>query len=132
MNNHLNDIDEIYRETILDLNRHPLNKKKLDVFDIQHKENNPLCGDEVELFIKLTEGKISDVGFQGDGCAISQASVSLLTDHIKGMTKVQLLEITRDEVLDLLGMKGLNPARQRCALLGLKTLQRGAEEGTKN
>lgn len=127
MHKDLENIEDLYREAILDLSRNPLNKKKLADFDYHHKENNPLCGDEVELFVKLEQGKVSDAGFQGDGCAISQASVSLLTDYIKGKSAAELGKISREEILDLLGLKNLNPTRQRCALLGLKTLQKSLE-----
>lgn len=117
--------DELYRETILELYRNPKNKKILADFSAHQTETNPLCGDEVELFIKFDERqKLIDIGFQGEGCAISQAGVSLLTEHIKGKTKEELQAITSEEVLVMLGLTNLNPTRMRCALLGLKTLQR--------
>jgi len=126
MENELENIDDIYREAILDLYRNPLNKEKLKSFDVRHKENNPLCGDEIEIFLKFdSAGKVTGVGYVGDGCAISQASASLVTDKIKGMSKVQIMKMTREEVLGLLGLENLNPTRQRCALLILKALQRG-------
>jgi len=115
--------ESIYREYILDLNKNPHNKKVLKDFDFRNREVNPLCGDEIELYLKFENEKVSDVGFQGGGCAISQASASALTDHVIGMTKYQLESITRKEVLALLGLESLNPTRQRCALLALKTLQ---------
>ena len=118
--------DTLYQELILELNRHPMNKLALADFDVKHKENNPLCGDQVELFIKFgKDDRVSEVGYQGDGCAISQAAVSLLTDHIKGKTKTEMLALTKDDILKLLGLTDLNPARLRCALLGLKALQKG-------
>lgn len=128
MTHELENIDDIYREAILDLYRNPLNKQKLKSFDVTHKENNPLCGDEVEIFLKFdSHDKVIEVGYQGDGCAISQASASLVTDKIKGMSKSQIMKMTREEVLGLLGLEHLNPTRQRCALLILKTLQRSLE-----
>lgn len=129
MNNEMENIDEIYREAILDLYRNPLNKHALIKPDIYHHENNPLCGDEVEIFIKFdAEDKVSEVGYQGDGCAISMASASLVTDEIKGMSKEQIMKMTREDVLGLLGLENLNPTRQRCALLILKAVQKGVEE----
>jgi nitrogen fixation NifU-like protein len=115
---------ELYSELLLDLYRHPLNKKKLVDFDANFSEFNPLCGDRVELFLKFNaDGKLADIGFQGEGCAISQASVSLLTEHVKGKTKEEIQAITAESLLNLLGLKNLNPTRLRCALLGLKTIQ---------
>lgn len=129
MQHEMGNIDEIYREAILDLYRNPLNKLKLEKYDIHHNENNPLCGDEVEIFIKFdADNKVSEVGYQGEGCAISQASASLVTDKIKGMSKSQIMKMTREEVLGILGLENLNPTRQRCALLVLKTIQKGIEE----
>lgn len=125
---HDDNLDEIYREAILELNRHPLNKKKLADFDLRKKQNNPLCGDEIEIFLKFDKSdKVADVGFQGEGCAISQASASLLTDYVKGKTKKALLKMTHEDMLKILGIENLNPSRQRCATLALKTLQNGLE-----
>jgi nitrogen fixation NifU-like protein len=117
--------DELYRETILELYRNPKNKKILENFSLYQKQDNPLCGDEVELFLKFDDQKkLVDIGFQGEGCAISQAGVSILTEHIKGKTKEEIQVITGEEVLNMLGLTNLNPTRMRCALLGLKTLQK--------
>ncbi len=115
---------ELYSELLLDLYRHPLNKKRPAVFDISFVEFNPLCGDKVELFLKFDAGdRLEDIGYQGDGCAISQAATSLLTEHVKGKTKQEIEQLTGETLLDLLGLKNLNPTRMRCALLGLKALQ---------
>ncbi len=116
--------ESVYSELLLDLYRHPLNKKRLAVFDISFIEFNPLCGDKVELFLKFDAGgRLEDIGYMGDGCAISQAATSLLTEHIKGKTKQEIQALTGETLLDLLGLKNLNPTRMRCALLGLKALQ---------
>lgn len=118
-------MDALYQEFILDLYKHPLNKTVLNSFDVQHKEHNPLCGDVVELFIKFNkQNKISDIGWQGDGCAISQASTSLLTDHVKGKSKKELSKMTNDDMTELLGLKNLNPTRLRCATLALEALKK--------
>lgn len=116
--------ESVYSELLLDLYRHPLNKKRPAVFDISFIEFNPLCGDKVELFLKFDAGgRLEDIGYMGDGCAISQAATSLLTEHIKGKTKQEIQALTGETLLDLLGLKNLNPTRMRCALLGLKALQ---------
>ena len=116
---------EFYTDILLDLYRDPLNKTSLSSFDVRHKETNPLCGDEIEIFIKFDkDDKVSAVGWAGEGCAISQASSSLITDTIKGKTKTEISKITKEEVLDLLGLKNVNPTRLRCALLGMETLKK--------
>lgn len=116
--------DNLYKEFILDLYRNPLNKKKLEDFDVEHKELNPLCGDEISIQIKFDKDKVVDIGHQGDGCAISQAVVSLLTDEVKGKTKKQILRLTEKDIYDLLGIEEVIYTRKKCALLGLKTIQK--------
>ncbi len=118
-------MDTIYQELILDLNRNPLNKQKLSDFDVCVKESNPLCGDQAELFIKYdNNGKVENVGFQGNGCAVSQAALSVLTEQIKGKTKDEILALTPNDLQSLLGLQNLNPTRLRCLSLGLKALQK--------
>ncbi len=114
--------DALYHELILDLNRFPLNKKKLGKFDFRNRAHNPLCGDTVEIFIKFDGDKIADIAWQGEGCAISTASASLLTDFLKNKNKSEIKKLTQAKVLKLLGLKKINPTRLRCALLALKCL----------
>ncbi len=117
-------MDSLYTEIILDLYKHPLNKKPLADFNLSHQENNPVCGDQVELFFKFDDsGKLIDVGWQGAGCAISQVGASLLTDYIKDKTKTELKNLTTDEIKKLLDIE-LNATRLRCYLLGLMALQK--------
>ena len=121
----MNSENEIYHELILELNRHPLNKKKLDNFNLHSKEFNPLCGDEVELFIKTdNDNNIINIGFQGNGCAISQAATSIVTEKIKNKPLSELTHITLELILSSLGLPHLNPTRQRCAGLGLEALKK--------
>ena len=117
--------DLIYHELILELNRHPLNKKKLEDFTYHHKEFNPLCGDEVELFVKTDEhDMIIDIGFQGNGCAISQASASILTEKVKNKIFLEAQNLENNELVGWLGLKNLNPTRLRCATLSLECLKK--------
>ena len=115
--------EQIYKEFILDLYRHPLNKKVLADFDIEHKGTNYSCGDDIKIYLKFNEnGEVADIGFQGQGCAISQAAASLLTEDIKGKTKKYLMNLKPDDILKLFGVDIIY-SRKNCALLALNTLQ---------
>lgn len=117
-------LDPIYQEMILDLYRHPLNKKALKIYDAKRREFNPACGDDIEIMIKFTaDGRIEDIGHQGVGCVISQVSASLLTDYVKGKTKKEILKIDDKKMLELLGIS-VTYTRLKCALLGLKAIQK--------
>lgn len=122
-----NDIEGLYKEALLELYRHPLNKKVLVDFDVQHREFNPTCGDDISLQIKFDEmGKIKDIGHQGQGCAISQAVISLLTDEIKGKTTGQIAAIGETDIYKLLGFTVVY-TRKKCALLGLTVLKKALQ-----
>ncbi|MBI5226738.1 SUF system NifU family Fe-S cluster assembly protein [Candidatus Micrarchaeota archaeon] len=119
--------DAMYRDQILDHYKHPHNQGHLDKPDARFSDNNPLCGDEIEVFLKIgkdAKGKaiIADVKFKGQGCAISTASASMLTDEIKGLTLDQIKALTRDDVFKMLGVP-ISPARVKCALLSLKAIK---------
>lgn len=117
---------DMYREQILDLYENPLNYGELDPHDFTYEEDNPLCGDVVRIDVRLGEdGRIADIAWSGDGCAISQASASILTDEVKGKTLDEVKAMEGQELLDLLGIK-LSMARVKCALLSLKVLKAGA------
>jgi nitrogen fixation protein NifU and related proteins len=117
--------EQFYREFILDHFRNPRNYGRLESADISHEEHNPLCGDVVGMDFKVEDGTIADVRFHGRGCAISQASASLLTERLKGLRLEEAREISRDDVLEELGIQ-ISPARLKCALLPLKVLKVGA------
>ncbi len=115
-------MDDLYRDYILEHYRRPHNFGVIDDANAQHEGANPLCGDRITMQLRLSGGKIAAVGFTGRGCAISQASASLLTDEIKGKSVDDAEKLTSDNVLELLGIE-VSPARLKCALLSLDTLQ---------
>jgi len=117
---------DIYRELILDYYRNPRNFGKLDQFDISSHDTNPLCGDEVDIQIKVGAGnKIEQIKFFGKGCAISQASTSMLTELAKGKDLIWAKQLTKEDILKMLGNPDLGPSRIKCALLGMKVLKTG-------
>jgi nitrogen fixation protein NifU and related proteins len=114
----------MYREIILDLYHHPLNKTKLVDFDMEMSGKNPLCGDEVIIKIKLDDrGKVSDISHEGVGCAISDACNSLITEKVRGMTMDEIAKLTLENIEGILGFS-LVYTREACATLGLRALQR--------
>ena len=116
--------DDIYRENILDHYRNPRNRGTLESPDITYEDANPLCGDLIRMDFKLKDGTIEQVRFSGHGCAISQASASMLCERVEGMALEEAKKIGRDDVLEMLGIE-LGPVRLKCALLALKTLKAG-------
>jgi len=116
----------IYREQIIDLYEHPLHFGTLDPCDFSYEEDNPLCGDVIRIDVRLDkENQVADVKWSGEGCAISQASASLLTDEIIGKTLDEIKAFPKEELLELIGVP-LSMARVKCALLSLKVLKAGA------
>lgn len=116
----------IYREQIIELYEHPLNHGELESPDFSYEEDNPLCGDVIRIDVRLDEeNRVAEVSWTGQGCAISQASASLLTEEIKGMTLEEVKAFTKEELLDLVGVP-LSMMRVKCALLSLKVLKAGA------
>jgi len=116
---------DIYREIILDYYRNPRNYGKIENPDISKKDSNPLCGDELEMHINLKDNTVSDVKFTGKGCAISQASASMLKELIMGKDFEFVKNLTKEDILENLGLHDLGPARIKCALLSLKVLKYG-------
>lgn len=115
--------DQLYREYILEHYKRPHNWGELEHADLQARDLNPLCGDELQVQLAVDdEGKIRDIAFSGHGCAISQASASMVSDEVKGMKVSDLLSLNREFVLDLLGID-ISAQRMKCAMLSLKVLK---------
>jgi nitrogen fixation NifU-like protein len=120
-------MDDLYRDYILEHYRRPHNFGILENPDARYEGANPLCGDRITMMLGVRDGVIAEVAFTGRGCAISQASASLLTDEIKGKPVDQVAKLTPDDVLDLLGIE-ISPARLKCALLSLDTVSHALED----
>jgi len=118
-------VDDFYRDFILDHYRNPRNFGKLDSPDARAEDLNPLCGDQIRMELKVEDGVVSDVRFSGKGCAISQASASMLTERVKGMRLADIAKLSKDAVLEDVGI-GISPTRMKCAMLGLRVLKSAA------
>jgi nitrogen fixation NifU-like protein len=119
----MSEFEQLYREVILDHYRSPRNHGLLEPSDATAEGQNPLCGDEVTLSVRFGEGDVlEEVGFEGRGCAISQAATSMLTDLVKGRTAAEVAGMDKAELLDEIGIP-LTPVRLKCALLGLGVLK---------
>ena len=118
-------MDDLYREVILDHYQHPHNHGEIENADITYEDSNPLCGDKIRIDIKLKNNIVEDVKFNGKGCAVSQASASMLTDELIGKSLDEIKKLDKQFILDLLGIP-LGPTRIKCALLPLKVIKAGA------
>lgn len=118
-------MDDLYREIIIERYKSPQFRGALDPHDISFEDENPLCGDQIRIDLRLNEhGVVTEAGFSGHGCAISQASADLLLESVIGKNVEELKHLSKDDVLDLLGIE-LGPVRLKCALLSLKVLKAG-------
>ena len=138
-------LEELYKEVILDHYRAPRNKGHLDPHDVSLERNNPLCGDEIELYLKFDGDTVEGIAFEGKGCSISQASASMMTEKVKGREIKEATALAESikammageedgdpNILgDLISLKGVvkYPVRIKCALLGWNTLLDALEEG---
>lgn len=116
--------DSLYREVILDHYRNPRNKGTLDPADHTYEDTNPLCGDEVRIDVRVAADRVAEIRFSGRGCAVSQASASILTEMVEGLPLAEVKALTKDDLLEEIGIP-VSPARLKCALLGLKVLKAG-------
>lgn len=118
-------MDSLARETIIDYYRYPRNKGRLESPTVSHEEKNPTCGDVVRVELKVDGDQVTEVGWDGRGCSISQAAASMLTELVQGRSLDEVRAINKDDVMEMLGLD-LGPARLKCALLALKALKVGA------
>jgi nitrogen fixation NifU-like protein len=117
-------MSDLFRENILDHYQHPRCHGTLDDATVTHEDANPLCGDRIRMDVRVADGRIEKVRFSGHGCSISQAAASMLCEYVEGRTLDEVKKLTRQDVLDMLGIE-LGPVRLKCALLPLKTLKAG-------
>jgi nitrogen fixation NifU-like protein len=123
-------MDDLYRDYILEHYRRPHNFGVIEDPTARYEGANPLCGDRITMMLVVRDGLVADVSFTGRGCAISQASASLLTDEVKGKPVADVAKLTSQDLLDLIGIE-ISPARLKCALLSLDTLEHAlADAGT--
>jgi nitrogen fixation protein NifU and related proteins len=120
----VSEFEQLYREVILDHYKNPRGHGVLEGADARAEGQNPLCGDEISIYVSFAEDgdTIEDVKFSGRGCAISQAATSMLMEMVKGRSATEVATLPRDELLDEVGIP-LTPVRLKCALLGLGTLK---------
>lgn len=115
--------EEIYQERILEHYEEPFHRGKCPRATHRHEDDNPLCGDQIQIELEVqSEGKVNEIFFDGDGCCISQASASMLAEHVRGMTTEQIEKFTAEDMLKLFGAR-LTPNRQKCCLLAWRVLQ---------
>lgn len=115
----------MYKEDILDLYRNPRNEGTLEE-GIEQEGENPSCGDQTHVYVEVEGDEVKQVKHQTEGCAISTAGVSIVSDELVGMDVERVLELDRDWVIDLMGID-VSPMRVKCAVLGLKTVQKALE-----
>jgi nitrogen fixation NifU-like protein len=118
-------MDDLYRELIIDRYKNPHYRGTLEPHDITFEDDNPLCGDHIRIDLRVDgDDRVSEVAFDGHGCAISQATADLLAESVVGKTLDEVKQISKQDILDMLGIE-LGPVRLKCALLSLKVLKAG-------
>ncbi|MBT3249642.1 MAG: iron-sulfur cluster assembly scaffold protein [Candidatus Pacebacteria bacterium] len=118
--------DDLYRETIVTEARHPQNYGPLEGADINQSYVNPSCGDSINVYVKLDSAKkkIIDLGWEGNGCVVSMASMSFLSAKVKGMSLEEVNQLTSDDLQRILGVEEITPSREKCMMMGLMAIQK--------
>jgi len=114
---------DIYHEMIVDYSRNPINYGEIENHDVTFHDSNPLCGDSIDIDMKIDDDKVTDIKFHGKGCAICMACTSVLTEITKGKSIDEARAIEKNDVLSELGLEHLQAVRIKCALLSLKVLK---------
>jgi nitrogen fixation NifU-like protein len=114
---------DIYHEMIVDYSRNPINYGEIENHDVTFHDSNPLCGDSIDIDMKIDDQKVTDIKFHGKGCAICMACTSVLTEITKGKSLDDVRKIEKNDVLSELGLEHLQAVRIKCALLSLKVLK---------
>ena len=114
---------DIYHEMIVDYSRNPINYGEIENHDVTFHDSNPLCGDSIDIDMKIDDNKVTDIKFHGKGCAICMACTSVLTEITKGKSLDDVRKIEKNDVLSELGLEHLQAVRIKCALLSLKVLK---------
>ncbi len=118
-------MDDLYREVIIDRYKNPRMRGMLDPHDYTYEDDNPLCGDQIRIDLRVDENeRITEAAFSGSGCAISLASADLLVESVVGKTLSEVKQLSKEDILELLGIE-LGPVRLKCALLSLKVMKAG-------
>jgi len=114
---------DIYHEMIVDYSRNPINYGEIENHDVTFHDSNPLCGDSIDIDMKIDDQKVTDIKFHGKGCAICMACTSVLTEITKGKSLDDVRKIEKNDILSELGLEHLQAVRIKCALLSLKVLK---------
>ena len=114
---------DIYHEMIVDYSRNPINYGEIENHDVTFHDSNPLCGDSIDIDMKIDNNKVADIKFHGKGCAICMACTSVLTEITKGKSLDDVRKIEKNDILGELGLEHLQAVRIKCALLSLKVLK---------
>jgi len=122
----MDEFNPFYQKVLMDHYKNPRNKKSIENPNFSSGQDNPSCGDKVSIHGKIEDGVIKEIGFDGSGCVISMATASMLTEKCKGKTVKEVLELTKDDILKMIGLE-LGPNRLHCALMSLEALHKALD-----